>query len=172
MRIRTLFPLTIALLALVPAVACGDDDNPSGTPTSSATKTASAGATSNATATPTTPTPILQPTASPSLFVTPSRELPPADHTAIAVFDVLTFYDQHLHGAQLTPIICSSFDFVQGIIDCAAQGYGTIAVDPIPDATGDLQCRVLLDPQNVFFAASCSGILASGPGAYLYAIQS
>lgn len=61
----------------------------------------------------------------------------------------------------------------QGIIDCVEAGYGTIAIDPIPQvASGELLCRALLDPQGLFFGASCSGQLLSGPGAYIYAIQS
>ena len=157
MRIRTL-SLTIALLILAMASACGDDDeSPSGSPTSDATAT---------------PATTLLPTASPPLFLTPSRELPPADHAAIGVFDVLSFLEQNLNGGELKPVECTSFDAVQGIIDCTAQGYGTIAVDPIPEATGELLCRALLNPQDAFFGASCAGMLVSGSGAYFYSIQS
>ncbi len=165
MRFRTLFLSIIALLALAILAGCGDDDDGAGTQSPSGTSAAS-------TSTSTTPTPA--PSLLPGIITaSPGRELPEADYIGLNVIDPLTFYEERLHGGALTPVPCAGVDLTTGIIDCVDAGYGTIAVDPIPQvASGELQCRALLDTESIFFAASCSGILPNGPGAYIYAIQS
>jgi hypothetical protein len=148
------------------SAACGDDDD--GT-----SETPSVTADASATSTPAASTLPAQSFQPGIITASPGRELPEADHIGLNVIDPLTFYEQRLHGGALTPVFCAGIDLTTGIIDCIDAGYGTIAVDPIPEvASGELQCRALLDTESVFFAASCSGMLQSGPGAYIYAIQS
>jgi hypothetical protein len=162
---RTSVFLQVTLLCVLLLAACaGDDGAPGPTPGASVSPTTTVAPPTDATSLPTPP---------PDLVIaTPGRELPGADHIAYNVINPLLFYEQRLAGGALTPVICAGVDLGTGIIDCVDAGYGTIAVDPIPQvASGELTCRALLDPQNVFFAASCSGILPSGPGAYIYAIQ-
>jgi hypothetical protein len=166
MHFRTLIPLIIALLALAVAAACGDDDdNSTDTPTVSAS--ASAGSGSPTASAGDSPTLTNQPTFTPILFVTPSRSLPPADHNAIGVFDAISFYQQELGTGVPTAVECSGVDLEQGIIDCVAQGYGTIAVDPIPRGGTNWRCAAQLDPDGVFFAASCNGETVG----FIWAIQ-
>ncbi len=134
--------------------ACGDDD---GQPSSSASSTATASPSQGG----------------PFITASPGRPLPAADHVGLNVINPLTFFEQELQGADPTVVFCAGVDLQSGVIDCVEAGYGTIAVDPIPQvASGELLCRVMLKPTGELFAASCAGELPSGPGAYIYGIQS
>jgi hypothetical protein len=107
------------------------------------------------------------------ITASPGRELPESDHVGLVVIDPLTFFQQELQGADPTVVFCAGVDLQTGIVDCVDAGYGTIAVDPIPQvASGELLCRVMLKPSGEFFAASCAGELPNGPGAFIYAIES
>lgn len=169
----TLAILMIAAALLAAAVACGgDDDNASATLTPTAP--ASDGApTATASTSATSTLPPKSPVATNGLFVVPSRDLPAADHDAIGVFDVVGFLNQELNGSQPSPVPCAAgIDITQGIIDCTAEGYGTIAVDPIPTGASTWTCRALLRPDNTLFAASCNGgDPGQVPTAFIYAIE-
>jgi hypothetical protein len=93
--------------------------------------------------------------------------LPAADHAAIGVYDVIAFYQQAVGNAVPTPVECTGVDLEQGIIDCVAQGYGTIAVDPLPTGGSNWRCAAQLDPAGKLFAASCNGQTVG----FIWAIQ-
>ena len=102
----------------------------------------------------------------------PGRQLPQADHIGLNVLDVLTFMRANVGDGAPTPHFCAGIDLQTGIIDCVDAGYGTIAVDPIPQAQpGELGCRVLVDPKGKLFAASCTGQLPNRPAFFIYGIQ-
>lgn len=163
MLFRTSVSLVITLAAVAVAAACGgggdsSTDTPTGTADVSVTPAAQATG---------SPTQTRDPQATPSIFVEPSRSLPPATHNGLGVFEAITFLEQELHGAAPTSVDCDSFDATAGIIDCTSKGYGTIALDPIPSGSADWQCHALLTPDGVLFGANCIGTRIS----FIYGLQ-
>jgi hypothetical protein len=167
MRPQLLFPFVPLLLALTLAFACGGDDSSSGSPSPSASAVASGSPTSSpgGSATP-TPTPTIEA----PITVAPSRSLPAADHTGIALLSPLSWLFQHVPSGQPATADCG-YNATDGIIDCTAVGYGTIAIDPIPTGSDTWNCHALLTPapEKALFAANC--VAGDGHVTYVYAVN-
>lgn len=169
MRIRFLFPLILPLIVLSFVLACGDDDGDS-TPTPSPSPSAEASASPTEGASPTpgdeTPTPT-----SP-VVATPSRSIPAsADHVALAVLNVVVFLSEPPISGGVPQAVPCPYDATDGIIDCTEEGYGQIALDPVPTGADEWECRALLTPAEELFAASCTATDSSGLF-WMYSVES
>lgn len=86
------------------------------------------------------------------------------------MLDLVTFLKQTI-GSGVSGAKPCPYEATDGIIDCSSQGYGRIALDPVPHGADQWDCRVELTPMGQAFAASCISVGSpNAPVTFIYGI--